>query len=257
MKSKRPSSNARPPAAWSLITAAKSDAPSTAARAKVWASIAGSLSGAALPAAGASSGVGVTAAKSLVTGAMLGGAITVGLAGAALLLRAGPAGAPPTGAESPGMPSHSVASGRLEFGAPSSRSEPSHGRDSEHSTPPSSGDITSAPQPAPTASQVAPPPHARVSQGRDVRAATHAAAVLDDLDREALLLASARASLARGDSDAAWRAVRNCQALPNRQLIPEEMALAAQALRGLGRVDEAQTLESVLRARYPESALAR
>jgi hypothetical protein len=51
--------------------------------------------------------------------------------------------------------------------------------------------------------------------------------------------------------------VRNCQALPNRQLIPEEMALAAQALRGLGRVDEAQTLESVLRARYPESALAR
>jgi hypothetical protein len=42
-----------------------------------------------------------------------------------------------------------------------------------------------------------------------------------------------------------------------RQLVPEELAVEAQALRALGRERQARALDDLVRARYPESALAR
>jgi hypothetical protein len=79
----------------------------------------------------------------------------------------------------------------------------------------------------------------------------------DDLAREASLLASARGSLGRGDAAGALRSVHATLGLRHRELVPEELALEAQALRALGRDDEAAAVEANLRARFPESALAR
>jgi hypothetical protein len=81
--------------------------------------------------------------------------------------------------------------------------------------------------------------------------------VEDALAREASLVASARNALARGDAEGALRAVRGAEALGTaRQLVPEELTVAARALRALGRDDEAHAVEARLKAGYPESALA-
>ena len=77
------------------------------------------------------------------------------------------------------------------------------------------------------------------------------------LSREASLIAEARAALGRGDSLIALRKARAARALPTRQLVPEELAVEAQALRALGRDSEASGLDEALRSQYPESALAR
>jgi TolA-binding protein len=45
--------------------------------------------------------------------------------------------------------------------------------------------------------------------------------------------------------------------LPSHQLGPEELTVEAQALRALGRDDQAKDVDSTLRKRFPESALAR
>ncbi|MCL2450697.1 MAG: hypothetical protein FWD17_17255, partial [Polyangiaceae bacterium] len=87
--------------------------------------------------------------------------------------------------------------------------------------------------------------------------ATHRAPSVDDLDREASLLATARAALARGDAAGALHAVHATMVLRDRQLVPEELAIEAQALRALGRLDDAKALEERLRAKFPDSALAR
>ena len=47
--------------------------------------------------------------------------------------------------------------------------------------------------------------------------------------------------------------VRGLRALPGRQLVPEELAVEAQALRGLGLDDDANAVERHLRARFPDS----
>lgn len=60
-----------------------------------------------------------------------------------------------------------------------------------------------------------------------------------------------------GDAPSALRAIAAASALPSRQLVPEELAVEAQALRSLGRNAEAKSVAELLRARYPESALAR
>jgi hypothetical protein len=77
------------------------------------------------------------------------------------------------------------------------------------------------------------------------------------LTREATLVAAARSALARGQPAIALQTIRATRALPTRQLLPEELAVESQTLRALGRIEEARSLESDLRASYPESAFAR
>jgi hypothetical protein len=79
----------------------------------------------------------------------------------------------------------------------------------------------------------------------------------DALAREAALVAEARGALVRGDAESALRAVRAARMLPSHQLAPEELAVEAQALRALGRDDDAKEADSTLRRQFPESALAR
>jgi hypothetical protein len=79
----------------------------------------------------------------------------------------------------------------------------------------------------------------------------------DDLGREAALVAEARGALRRGDAAGALQRIRAARAIPSGQLAPEELAIEAQALRALGRSDEADEAGTKLRSSYPESALAR
>jgi hypothetical protein len=79
----------------------------------------------------------------------------------------------------------------------------------------------------------------------------------DALAREASSLAEARRALSRHDALSALQIVRDLRAMPGRQLVPEELAVEAQALRGLGLDDEAHAVETRLRARFPDSALGR
>jgi len=78
----------------------------------------------------------------------------------------------------------------------------------------------------------------------------------DALAQEASLVVEAREALARGDPQSALRAVRAARTLPSHQLRPEELAVEARALRALGRDDQAKDVDSTLRKRFPESALA-
>ena len=78
----------------------------------------------------------------------------------------------------------------------------------------------------------------------------------DSLAREASLVADARGALSVGDPQLALRSIREARALPSKQLVPEELAVEEQALRALGRNDEANGINVMLRLQYPESALA-
>jgi hypothetical protein len=82
-------------------------------------------------------------------------------------------------------------------------------------------------------------------------------APVDGLAREASLVAEARSALASGDPRAALQAIHDARALSSRQMAPEELAVEAQALRALGRHDEANEADSTLKAQFPESALVR
>ena len=79
----------------------------------------------------------------------------------------------------------------------------------------------------------------------------------DALAREASLVVEAREALGRGDPQSALRAIHAARMLPSHQLGPEELAVEARALRALGKDDQAKDVDSTLRKRFPESALAR
>lgn len=80
---------------------------------------------------------------------------------------------------------------------------------------------------------------------------------LDDdmLTRESSLVAEAHGDELKGDFAGALKAVRAARSLERRQFEPNEMAIEARALRGLGRDDEAAKIESKLRAMYPNQLL--
>ena len=202
-----------------LLDAGKADGPSGASRAKIWGKVSSSF--------GATSGLGAGGAgtaKLLATGTLFGGTLTVGLAAALLVLRAAPV--PNAGATT----------------ASTFASASAHA-------------LTSASATA-TSTRVYPsPPHVEMPLSRSVPA--RARPNQDPLAREASLVADARAALARQAPQAALRVIRATRALAPRQLIPEELSVEAQALRALGRTQEADAIEGVLRSRYPESALAR
>ncbi len=74
---------------------------------------------------------------------------------------------------------------------------------------------------------------------------------------EVRLVTDARAALVRGDAEHALSLVRTTHTLRSRSLEPEELGIEARALRALARTDEAAQAELLLRAKYPEHALAR
>jgi hypothetical protein len=244
-----------------LLRAAKNDAPTAAARTKIWSnvgSVAGTAAGAAsvgTTAAGAAGGslapgaiAGTAgASKMLALGTLLGGTITVGLAAA--LLRIGPAPS-----DVPLVPSAPLAAATAgTFAAPP---PPSLAPAIE-----SASMVGNANPPVASALPVAahaPAPAMHAIPAPSVATVAHMAASVDDtLSREAALVAEARGAIVRGDPQAALRSIHAARQLPSRQLLPEELAVEAQAYRALGREDEAHDADTALKKQFPESALAR
>jgi hypothetical protein len=230
-----------------LLAAAKSDVPSSAARASVWAGVSGAVGGvAAAGATGASAAIsgGSAATKVVAFSALFGGALTVGIA--SVLLQVGMAPAPPTGStlNPHALAQRPVSAPIVPIAAPVMRGATVL----DESAPAHTGGAVSPTAGAPGATTVTHPTvgHAhRRAKSRD-----------DSLAREASLVAEARGALAVDDPRSALRAIREARALPSKQLVPEELAVEEQALRALGRNDEANGIDVMIRLQYPESALA-
>jgi hypothetical protein len=249
-----------------LIEAAKADAPSTTARAKVWGMLSNTV-GAGVAAGGAASmGLGgLATTKLLVAGTLLGGSITVGLAGAAVVLRTPSTPAPAlvhvVGAAAEVSPRDALEP-VLAHRAAWLRAAPPGDEAGESSRTREIHPAAAAPglQPALRArahAEALHALHATAAPPTLPAAPAPAGAHADDLDREAWLLDTARTALSRGDAAGALRAVHATLGLRDRQLVPEELAIEAQALRALGRTDESKAVEDRLRTKFPDSALAR
>jgi len=223
--------------AW--LEAAKADGPSAGARTKIWGAV--SASSAASAGAGAAIG-GAGAAKMLVGGTLLGAAATVGIAATMIYI----AGANKTAGDAVAratVPGDSVVAktAAVQTSNPiMSRNWGGSGGSATVSATGGSGSSMTVGGSRATSVNVrrANPPE-------------------DPLAREAAWLDIARSALARGDGRAALHAVRAARSLPRGQLLPEELAVEQQALRTLGRLDQADAVEAELKAQYPESALAR
>ncbi len=215
-----------------LLEAAKCDAPSSVARAKIWGGVIGSV-GATV---GAGMG-GAGAAQMLVGGTLLGATVTVGLAATIIYF---------TGAN----PTARAASARLNAT-----------RDSVTTTAPATAGTAMGTNPgAGVGMGVGGSAGAGAGRSTSNPGPAHpgkAHPPEDALAHEAALVDQARSALARGDARGALRAVRAAGGLRERQLWPEELTVEQQALRKLGRIDQADAVEADLKAQYPESALAR
>jgi hypothetical protein len=257
-----------------LLKGARADAPGAAAKAKVWSGVSATLGGAAgAGAAGAgaagfgTSGAGLSAAKMLVAGTLLGGALTVGLA--AMLLRIGPAPSPSTT-----PPSVAAAFAGATVAAPDPPTPPAAPAIDAFASGAGAGanmlpgaQVTTGSSPGASPASAA---HAATSAPRhgSPQHGPHPAAASaplpsrhpsgdDALTREASLVASARAALSGGNAEEALRLVRSARSMPSPQLVPEELTVEAQALRALGKADDARGVDATLHSQYPESALAR
>jgi hypothetical protein len=244
-----------------LIEAARADAPSTAARANVWAGVSTVVGEAASAATAIGSGAAtgsVGAAKMLVLGTLLGGSVTVGVGAAVLMVGHAPVLGPTA---SVAVPAPAEAARLTALSTPALARSPTLNRAAAEASP----------QPG-TAAVVAGHGAAHVLGPSRRASTTHlspaglatsrskgalGAAESDTLAREASALAEARGALARRDALAALQIVRSLRALPGRQLVPEELAVEAQALRGLGLDDDANAVETRLRTRFPDSVLGR
>jgi hypothetical protein len=237
------------PTTRALLAAAKNDVPSPSARASVWAGVAGSIgAGGASGASGsahASVTSGASATKVFALGTLLGGTLVVGLAATVLCI--GIAAHAPRGANAVGIRGEAA---RLPSVTGVSNHESTW---TPTSVPISTWTPTATPLPTTTAAcararppSVSPRLHATTPLTRD-----------DSLTREASFVEEARAALVRGDAVAALRAIATARSLPARQLVPEELAVEAQALRSLGRNGEANDADEALKSLYPESVLAR
>ncbi len=232
------------PATKALLSAARGDGPSAASRAHVWAGVSGAV-GAAAGATSLASAAGGTGAKALLLGTLLGGTATVGLALG--LLYVGPSRLPSHGA----MPVAIAATARL---APLAAAMPDpRPADSSGAFRPVSSTVATDARGALGSA----PPALSSPCWRSPRKNPPPLAAEDPLAYEASLIAEARGALADGDARSALRAIRAAGALPSRQLVPEELAVEAQALRSLGRSADAKDVGDMLKKRFPESALAR
>jgi len=255
-----------------LLKAARTDGPSAAARAKVWSGVSaavGGAAGAAVAGAGASgaatSAVGMSAAKMLVAGTLLGGALTVGLA--AMLLHFGPAPRVTPPATTPHI---AAAAATAAPGLPSTFALAPVDDSFAGASPIGVAGLNWVPggpvaaqttaRHAPAAHPVVRPSHALAAS--NPHPAAHAtvpqpATGDDPLTREASLVADARVALAAGNPQEALRLVRSARSMRAPQLVPEELTVEAQALRALGKADDAQGVDATLHSQYPDSALAR
>lgn len=252
-----------------LLDAAKADRPSAAARANVWATVSKGIAvagGLSAIAGSATTGLG-GAAKALSAGAWFGGSVTIGLAASLLYIGAAPprpldrAGAAPTWPSVPPpvqaaptvvrIPGLHGAEPRVD-----ATGEPTRATADDRGP----ARLESAAATSHAASFAATPGNAAAKRARAASAVLAGNALAgqpSDLAREAQLVAEARAALAHGDPRAALRRVHATMTVEVRQLVPEEIAVEAQALRALGRRDAAAAIEAELRALFPESALAR
>lgn len=236
----------------SLIEAAKADAPSAAARTKVWAGVSSAIAEAAAATGVAALAGSTSAMKMLAIGTLLGGSLTVGIGAAFLFV-----GPPPQHLHG----TTAAAATAVRATSTTRRSE------SPAITPPSEVHGT-APILEPSAGSNS--ASARAATGRSVKASSgHGPTTVpgphavshdeqdDALAREASLLASARSALSRSDALSALQMVRSLRALPAAQLMPEELAVEAQALRALGLSSDADQVDATLRTRFPDSVLGR
>ena len=248
-----------------MIAAARADGPSTAARANVWTGVSTMVGEAAVAsgAGGAAATGSAGAAKMLVLGTLLGGTVTIGVGVAMLFIGRAPSPAPTMSVAAP-APGEGAELAALSM--PALTPVPALDR--------AVAEASANPAPAlgrtVVAASVNPPAHAFViasparlagfetgKRPAPAHASLPPVADSDSLAREASSLAEARRALARRDALSALQIVRDLHALPDRQLIPEELAVEAQALRGLGLDDEASQVETHLRVRFPDSVLGR
>jgi hypothetical protein len=245
----------------SLVEAAKADAPSAAARAKVWAGVSRAVGAATAAGSGAGGAVAgsLSAAKMLVVGALFGGTLAVGI-GAAMLFLGHPRLAPAAATMAAGAPAEGafVAIAANEM-APAA--QPVAADEADLNAPAVTTLTTVA---RPLGVRMAPAVLVPIAPAEAGRKATASRAALvnpaspdDTLAREASQLAEARKALVRSDALSALQIVRGLSSLPARQLVPEELAVEAQALRGLGLNDDASHLETTLHERFPDSVLGR
>jgi hypothetical protein len=222
-----------------LLRAARQDGPGAAGRAQIWSAVsAKAAGGGALGAAGGKAAASAATAKLFAMGALLGSAITVGVAAMVLHVHIGGPSLRPDGA----LDVH--ADTESESLTPTARpGSPVRGR-----TPLAAG------AGAPGAAGAPLPKHAA---GHARSASDDARMPLDSLGREAELVAEARGAVMRGEPEAALGALHAAQSLPAHAMEPEELSLEVRALRALGKLDEANAADARLRARFPEHALAR
>jgi hypothetical protein len=222
------------PSTRKLLETARTDGPSAASRARMWAGMSGVLGGAVGAATTTTASVihgGASGTKLLSIASLFGGTLTVGLAALLLTLR------------------------------PSLRSP-----QPEATAPPAMGQSSPAIMPLSAIRE----PEAALGQARPSHRAGHFAKPLpapswvnkkalgeDSLAHEASLVSEARNALAHANPELALRAIREARALRSHQLVPEELAVEEQALRALGHSDEANGIDVQIRLQYPASALAR
>jgi hypothetical protein len=232
------------PGVRALLNAAKSDAPSGAARASMWGAVS-TATGAGAVGAGSSIAVATAASsgKLLVVGALLGSALTLGVALA--VVRVAPGVAVPRRA----LPRETAEMAR-------SSGEPSY---DEVQAIPLAIDTPRSSIAAPVG--LAGP--LRVARGTSAVARTTKGAgsvhvgLEDPLMREAALVAEARGALLRSDPESALSSLDAARRVGSRDLEPEELSLRARSLRVLGRDAEAAVIEGKLKSRYPDHFLSR
>jgi hypothetical protein len=215
------------PTTRALLRAARQDGPSAAGRSQIWSGVAANAAGKVALGAGAAGGkaaAGAATAKLFAMGALLGSAVTVGVAALA-----------------------------LHLGAPSLKPDPTvivrADTDGENLAP-----RHSAP-PAPAAALTATDAPPRGAGGGKHAGRAHLPG--DSLGHEARLVEEARGAIVRGEPEVALSALYAAQALPDHALEPEELSLEVRALRAMGRLDDANTADARLRAKFPDHALAR
>jgi hypothetical protein len=208
------------PTTKALLRTAREDGPSAATRSRIWTGVAvKAAGGATLGTVAGSKAAAAGTAKLFVMGALLGSAVTVG-----------------------------VAAMVLHVGVPRLKPDPT--------VVVRADDGTAALTPAARATTVV-PDETPVSTAHLKHVAGHARSQDDSLAREAELVAEARGAIVRGQPDAALSALHAAQALPGHALEPEELSLEVRALRALGELDAANAADARLRAKFPDHALAR
>jgi len=214
-----------------LFAAAKTDGPSDASREAMWAGI--QLS--ALPFAPQSApsthlAVKAIASSKLALGIALGASITVGVAGAVLVMTRPPA-APAAHVAEPRvleredmvvrLPAPVLITGHAASDAPSTSME-----------------LDTVPAPA---------KHAAPARAISER---------DRLAQEARMVSEARGALHRGEPQTALRIVRAARSQRGARLVPEELTVEAQALRAMGDEAGAARAEAELAGKFPGQDLA-